>query len=114
MQKPRATSAGPVDTGLKAVQSLGGDKQLDTPTGPAPQRRFPLVYQIDRQADCLRFRAVTPHPGHRIPACEQQSASQQPNLHALEPVKAGDRTLILKAGEDPHSKTTTFHVLVKG
>lgn len=37
MQKPRATSAGPVDTGRKAVQSLGGDKQLDTPTGPAPQ-----------------------------------------------------------------------------
>src|ERR1700722_18019673 len=37
MQEPRATSAGPVDTGLKAVQSLGGDKQLATPTGPASQ-----------------------------------------------------------------------------
>jgi hypothetical protein len=60
MQEPRATSAGPVDTGLKAVQSLRGDKQLDTPTGPAPQRRFPLAFQIDRQADCLL------QQGHRL------------------------------------------------
>jgi hypothetical protein len=36
------------------------------------------------------------------------------NNRVGEPVQAGDQTLILKAGKDPHAKTTTFHVQVKG
>jgi hypothetical protein len=51
MQKPRATSAGPVDAGLQADNSLAGDVQLLAQAGSAPQ--------FHSMSSCPASRALT-------------------------------------------------------
>ena len=53
MQKPRATSAGPVNAGLKKHKSLAGDVQVLPDTVLALQRNNLLAFWLDRQADAL-------------------------------------------------------------
>ncbi len=59
MQEPRATSAGPVNTGLNTAKSLGGDMQSLLCTGPANQASF--ACRLDREADALLFLGFRQH-----------------------------------------------------
>lgn len=49
MRKPRATGAGPDNTGLRSAVSLGGDAQVSAATGLATQCQFRLAMRIDRR-----------------------------------------------------------------
>jgi hypothetical protein len=53
MQKPRATSAGPVNTGLTTSNSLRRDMRSIAYTGPASQLHRARC--LDREADAMLF-----------------------------------------------------------
>jgi hypothetical protein len=71
-------------------------------------------YQIDadkeRAAVLREFLFSKVAPNQDVSA---KSAGKALKRHVGEPVRSGIRTLILKDGQDPHTKTTTFYLQVK-
>jgi hypothetical protein len=71
-------------------------------------------YQIDSDKECAATAREFLFPNQPLSQdVSPKSVTKMIKRHIGEPVKSGKRTLVLKTGEDAHTKTVTFHVLVK-